>query len=364
MNLIEFQGKSLYKEFNIPTTNFVFLEIGLNQENFLEKIKTLNSEEVVLKIQTLSGKRGKRGGVKILPKSESFAAYEELSKLELGEEIFGIIAEEKISIKTEYYLSLTLDRSKRAITCIFSKEGGMDIEEVAKEKIYTETFENIDYAKALEGTENTAEIEKIIKDLYRLMQEKDTLLVEINPLVITEEGKVLAADSKVTIDDNAVFRQKIENFSSKSKDTEIEQMAHKQDIAFVELDGEIGIIGNGAGLVMATLDYVKLVVGSTPANFLDIGGGASVEKIKQSLEIVKSINPKLIWINIFAGITSCLNVAKGVIEFKEENPDYDREIVVRVIGTEEAEGQELLTKHGIKFFRSMDDAAQEIKKLI
>jgi len=364
MKLIEHQGKSLYQQHNIPTTNFVFLEPDLTEDQVAAKLETVPGDEVVMKIQILSGKRGKRGGVKIVAKEEAYPAYQELMALDLGEVVFGVMAEEKLDIDQEYYLSLTFDRSAQKVRIIFSVDGGVEIENVPHDKIHTTFYQDLTQ-DFFADSELAEELLKLTQGLHEMLLQTDAQMIEINPLVVTGEGKLIAADAKLVLDDNAHYRHAdLENYETKTGQTEAEKLAQKNDVAYVELDGNIGVIGNGAGLTMATLDYIKLVVGEEPANFLDIGGGAKAEKIVTSLSIVALKKPELCWLNVFGGITSCLEVAKGVIEFKKQNLDLDMPIVVRLMGNDQKKAIELLKENGIQSFETMQDSAEHIKKII
>ncbi len=364
MKLIEFQGKEIYEKNDIPTTVHVFLKPKMEEKEVEKAIEGIPGEEIVLKIQILSGKRGKRGGVKIVPKNKVFQAYQKLMELDLGEVVFGVLAEEKLVIAKEYYLSLTFDRSAQQVRVIFSQEGGVEIENVEHDKIHSKLYKDVNrsfYGDCAEADE----LEVLVNKLFEVAKKMDAQLIEINPLVVTEDGRLIAADSKVVLDDNAVYlHSEFVNYEKQTGQSQAEKLAEKYSIAYVELDGEVGVVGNGAGLTMATLDFVELVVGSKPANFLDIGGGANAEKVLHSLEVVKARKPKMMWLNIFGGITSCKQVALGVIEFQKKYPDCQIPIVVRVMGTDEKEAKRLLEEKGLVCFTTMEKSANYIKKEI
>jgi len=364
MKLLEFQGKGLYKYFGIPTTEFVFLGNSLSESDYINAISLIPGDEIVLKTQILSGKRGKRGGVKIVPKKDSYEYYKNLVNLDLGETNFGVLAERKIEIEKEFYLSLLVDRSLRDLRVIFSEHGGVDIEEVPKEFIKSfpvSSLSSSEFGSFLEANS----VFEIAKKLLNLSRKRDCLLVEINPLVVTKGGEVIAADSKIVIDDNALFRNSdIENYEMKEIKIEIENKARKEGLAFVNLGGDIGVISNGAGLTMATVDYIYLVTGGKPANFLDIGGGAKKEKITLSIEIVNSLGPKVIWINIFGGITDCMEVALGILDFINKNPNSKTHLVARIMGTNEDKARELLLSREIPCFKDMKESSEFIKNLL
>ncbi|MFH1455486.1 MAG: ATP-grasp domain-containing protein [archaeon] len=344
MNLTEKQGKELFSKYGIETPKQFTVD---NTEN-----------EVVVKAQILTGKRGKGGGIK-------FATLETVKDVVneiLGKEINGhkvneVLIEEKLNIEKELYCAITLDRENKGLVLVLSLSGGMDIEEVADkfpERIIKIPLNDIENLKI----NFEYDVSEVVKKMFTLTKEYDATLVEINPLVVTS-GKLVAADSKVVLDDNALFRHP--EFKKEEELTEIENKASQLGLQYVELEGDIAVIGNGAGLVMATLDVLNHY-GGKAANFLDIGGGASVEKMEQALEIVLMKKPKGILINIFGGITKCDDIATGLLEYKKQK-QLNIPFVVRLIGTNEAEGKQILTQNGIDSLDSMEDSAKKIVEM-
>lgn len=353
MNLKEYQGKKLFKEFGIsvPEGAVVF-----DIEKACDVVQKIGGE-VVVKAQILAGKRGKGGGIK-------FANMEnaaEVSSSILGNEINGhevceVLIEKKLEISKEMYLSFTVDRANKCMTLVFCEEGGMDIEEISA-KFPDKILKVVGEFKVGDLPEGVYEI---AEKLHKLVLEKDAVLAEINPLVLTDEGEFVAADAKVVIDDNALFRQE-EFLAQEAFDSEIEKKASSYGLSYVELDGDIAIIGNGAGLVMASLDTVSHF-GGKPANFLDVGGGASVEMMSKALEIVlMKKDVKAIFINIFGGITRCDEVAGGIVEYLAKC-GVAVPMVVRMIGTNEEEGRRILEGSGVKSLESMEEGAREAVK--
>lgn len=365
MKLFEYMGKELFKEYGIPVPEG---KVASSAEEAGEIASKIGS--VVVKSQILSGKRGKAGGILF---ADSVQDAKQAAEKILGTELRGftvekILVEEKIAIDKEFYLAIALDGAAKKPVVLASVEGGMDIEEVPEEKIVKE---NIDVTIGLQPfvarkitsklglAGNTAkQIQQILGKIYRMFVDLDAELVEINPLVLSGQ-KIMAADAKITIDDDALFRQK--RLPVVEERTEAEQKAHALGLSYVELDGDIAIMANGAGITMATLDIIQHYGGS-PANFLDAGGGASMEQMAKALEILLSTNPKAILINIFGGITRCDDVANAFIKVKESR-EIPVPVVIRLVGTNEQEGVNILQQHGIKAFKTMHEAAQEAVKL-
>jgi len=358
MKLKEYQGKEIFKKYGINVPNgYVITDVSQIQDDKM-------SSEIILKAQLLAGGRGKAGGIKFA----NFKNVKELSKELFQNEINGlkvneILVEDKVLIQHEYYLSITVNRSDKCLTLIFSKKGGVDIESVSSEDIVKINFydlKNEDVQKEMCEKITDKNIRNIADKMYKLMKEKDAELVEINPLVVTFNNEYIACDSKIIIDDNALFRQ--EEFLKEEELTDIEKEAKKYDLAYVELLGDIAIIGNGAGLVMSTLDVVNYF-GGKPANFLDVGGGANVEKMEHALRIVLMKNVKGVLINIFGGITRCDEIASGLVNYISKN-NVNIPIVVRMIGTNENLGKEILKKSGIDAYDSMEECAKKIVEVI
>ena len=370
MNLFEYQGKRLYEDFSIPTPKSIFVSsISSISDNH-----DLNYP-LVVKAQVQVGGRGKAGGIKV---ANNFKELIEYSNEILGMDIKGhivesLLIEEASTIQEEYYISFTLDRSAKKYLMMLSSKGGMDIEEVAQNnpddliKIYISPSEGLNTEvvnKAIKDSklnqDYNDELNDVISKLYNLFVESDCDLVEVNPLAITNKG-VSALDSKVSLDMNAVYRH--DNFMDIEKEIPIpvsEQFAKEKNLNFIKLDGTVGIIGNGAGLVMSTLDVVS-EYGGKAANFLDIGGGAKAETVTAALEVLESEdNVKSVLINIFGGITRCDLVAEGIVE-ATKGKDLKWPIIVRLDGTNSKEGLTILQENSnekITISSSMDDAAK------
>ena len=385
MNIHEHQAKQLLKKYGAVVPEGIF---ALNVEDLLEKAKSLKTDKYVLKAQIHAGGRGKAGGVKILNTLEELelAAKEMLGKILIthqtgpeGREVKRLYVEESSNIEKEFYLSCLVDRASSRIAFISSDQGGMDIEEVASnnpEKIIT-TKVDIDDQISVFDCEKVIEIFKLdyetknqainlIQSIYKMFISMDASMVEVNPMILTKERKIVCLDAKVNFDSNALFRHPeiIELRDLNEEDpTEIE--ASKHDLAYIKLDGSIGCMVNGAGLAMATMDIIKLY-GKEPANFLDVGGGASKEKVSAALKLILSDkNVKGILINIFGGIMRCDVLAQGVVEAAKEI-NINVPLVVRLAGTNFKEGKEILDTSGLKLISAdnLDDAAKKIVEAI
>ena len=386
MNIHEHQAKDILKEFGAPVSNGVVI---LSIDDIKEKIKKLNGKEFVLKAQIHAGGRGKAGGVKLIKNITELEneAKEMMGKVLVthqtgaeGKVVKRLYIEEASEISKEFYLSCLVDRQSSKIAFISSTEGGMDIEKVAAEtpkKIITNKIE-------LRNTgPNKEEIEKIIsifefdndqknivsdliKSLYRIILEKDANLIEINPLIITKDNKIVCLDAKMNFDDNAIFRRpEILKLRDLNEEDPAEIEASKYDLAYIKLNGSIGCMVNGAGLAMATMDIIKLY-GKEPANFLDVGGGASKEKVASAFKLILSDkNVKGILINIFGGIMRCDVLAQGVVDAAKEI-NLSVPLVVRLAGTNFKEGKEILDKSNLKILSASDlnDAAKKIVEAI
>jgi len=378
VDLYEHQGKELFARYGIPTGEG---RVAHTPEEARAGAEELGGGRVVVKAQVLAGGRGKAGGVKV---ADDPADAEEKTRGILGLDIKGHITrrvwvEKAISIDKEYYFSITFDRGAKANLFMLSTMGGMDIEAVAVDhpdklaRIHLNPAIGLQpyfvrrllYAAGVPKAEHKG-VGQLIAKAYEMYLGTDAMLVEVNPLVITAEGAVVAADAKVTIDDNALFRHPdIEEMRDTAAADPQEQMARERDVTYVKLDGTIGILGNGAGLVMSTLDVVDQV-GGTPANFLDVGGGADADKIVTALEVILS-DPKVeaILFNIFGGITRCDEVAKGILTALEQLT-IDVPIVVRLDGTNDVEGRKLLSDAApanVYPERTMLDAARKVVEL-
>ena len=385
MNIHEHQAKEILKKYGVAVPNGVF---GFSADDVVEKAKKLNTQKYVLKAQIHAGGRGKAGGVKILKNIEdlSKASKEMIGKVLVtpqtgsnGKEVKRLYVEESSSIKKEFYLSCLVDRASSKIAFISSNQGGMDIEEVAKlnpEKIVTtkvdvlEEIKDEDCKKIIKifNLDNKISIQgiKLIKSIYKMFISTDANLVEINPLILTQENNLLCLDAKMNFDDNSIFRHpEISELRDLNEEDPIEIEAGKHDLAYIKLDGSIGCMVNGAGLAMATMDIIKLY-GEEPANFLDVGGGASKEKVSAAFKIILSDkNVKGILINIFGGIMRCDVLAQGVVDAAKEIK-INVPLVVRLAGTNFEEGKKILDNSDLEIISAsnLSDAAQKIVKEI
>jgi succinyl-CoA synthetase beta subunit len=385
MNIHEHQAKGILKKFGASVPEGVY---ALTVEELLEKVKKLNTSKYVLKAQIHAGGRGKAGGVKILNNIEDLEseARKLLGKTLVthqtgpeGREVKRLYVEESSNIDKEFYLSCLVDRASSKIAFISSDQGGMDIEEVAAktpEKIITtkveleEEISNKDCENILKifnlNDEAKSEAIKLLKSIYKMFISTDANMVEINPLILTKENKIMCLDAKVNFDDNALFRHpEITELRDLNEEDPAEIEASKHDLAYIKLDGSIGCMVNGAGLAMATMDIIKLY-GSEPANFLDVGGGASKEKVSAAFKIILSDkNVKGILINIFGGIMRCDVLAQGVVDAAKEMK-INVPLVVRLAGTNFKEGKEILDNSGLKLIsaENLDDAAKKIVEAI
>jgi len=382
MNIHEYQAKELLKRFGAPVPNGVH---GSTTEEILNKTKLLNTEKYVLKAQIHSGGRGKAGGIKITNTLEELkqAADQILGKTLVtnqtgpkGKKVKKLYVEESSNIDKEFYLSCLVDRAKSKIAFISCLEGGMDIEEIAIKKPEKIIKTRVDVEKEISDTdcERIIEVFKLehdakdqaidlIKSIYNIFIEKDASLIEINPLVLTKENNILCLDAKINFDDNAIFRHPdISELRDLNEEDPIEIEAKKKELSYIKLDGNIGCMVNGAGLAMATMDIIKLFGGS-PANFLDVGGGASKDKVSAAFKMILSDkNVKGILINIFGGIMRCDVLALGVVEAAKEM-EIDIPIVVRLAGTNYEKGKKILDESKLKII-SASDLSEAAKKIV
>jgi len=385
MNIHEHQAKQILREFGIEVPNGVF---ALSVEDLIKKAKQLNTDKYVLKAQIHAGGRGKAGGVKILNNIDELAkASKELLGKKLitpqtgpeGKEVKRLYVEESSSIEKEFYLSCLVDRASSKIAFISSDQGGMDIEDVAKnkpEKIITtkldisEDISEDDCEKIIKifNFKDNSKLAAIslIKSIYKMFLSTDASLVEINPLILTKDKKIICLDAKINFDDNSLYRHpEILKLRDLNEENPTEVEASKHNLAYIKLDGSIGCMVNGAGLAMATMDIIKLY-GKEPANFLDVGGGASKEKVSAALKIILSDkNVKGILINIFGGIMRCDVLAQGVVDAAKEIK-INVPLVVRLAGTNFIEGKKILDNSGLKLIsaENLDDAAKKIVEAI
>lgn len=365
MKLYEYEAKEIARKYGIPVPRG---KIATTPEDAYRIAEELGA--VVVKAQVLVGGRGLAGGVKIAstPYEAMEIARGLIGSLLIGVKIESVLVEEKICISRELYLSLTIDRALRKPVFILSDMGGVEIEELARRhpervhRIYVDT--EIGYTDYMSREalfllklpwSNLSELSSIMRAMYTIMLEYDAELVEFNPLVYTCDGRLVAVDAKIIVDDNSLYRHP-ELQSLYGRDLEdYEREAKKLGFSYVELDGDIGVISNGAGLTMATMDSI-LYYGGRPANFLDIGGGASRERVKEAVKLMlKHPRAKVILVNIFGGITRCDEVALGIIEALRES-NINKPIVVRMLGTNEEEGRKILSMNNIETYTEMDEA--------
>jgi len=384
MNIHEHQAKEILKEFGAPVSDGIVI---FDANNLHEKIKNLNSEQLVLKAQIHAGGRGKAGGVKLIKKAKILEEAKKLFGKILvtpqtgpeGKEVKRIYIQKAYDISKELYLSCVIDRQSAKIAFISSTEGGVDIELVAKnnpEKIITT---KVDFKKSLSEQDikniikifnfdegQKKEASKLVNAMYNTLISKDASLIEINPLVITKDKKILCLDAKMNFDDNAIFRHpEIFKLRDLNEEDPAEIKASEHDLAYIKLDGSIGCMVNGAGLAMATMDIIKLY-GEEPANFLDVGGGASREKVSAAFKILLADkNVKGVLINIFGGIMRCDVLAQGVVEAAKE-VKLKVPLVVRLAGTNFKEGKRILDKSNLKILSAdnLNDAAKKIVEAI
>lgn len=365
MKLYEYMGKELFRQYGIPIPEGRVLREAKEAALVAQELGN-----VVIKTQILSGKRGKAGGIKFASnpeEAEEFAAFI-LNQAFHGHKAEEILVEEKLTIEQELYVAIIMDGSLKGPVLLASRYGGMDIEEVPDQdliKLPIDLHAGIQPYFCREVTRRLGlsgdlakQFSELLPRLYKLFREKDCELVEINPLVISQ-GSLIAADAKITIDDEALYRHP--KLPKVEERTAAEQKAHEIGLSFVQLDGDIAIMANGAGITMATLDTIQYY-GGAPANFLDAGGGANVEQTAQALELLLSTNPKAIFINIFGGITRCDDVAKAFLQVKQEK-SIDVPVVIRLVGTNQDLGVALLQEHGIVAYEHMQEAAEKVVTL-
>ena len=364
MKLFEYQGKELFDKYGISVPKGKLVK---NEKDFSGL-----TFPFVLKAQVPIGGRGKAGGIKSAEGADD--AKEKLSQIR-GMDIRGftvrkVLAEEKVDIEKELYLSITLDRSKRMPLIMASGEGGMDIESVPDEKIFKEWINPLIGIQSFHirgivpklklGKEEGKEVAKVISKIYKLFRDYDCELVEINPLIISKDGSVIALDSKVTINDDAMYRHP-DIVPEQFELTPLEKDAKDKGIAFIQLEGNIGVIANGAGLTMATLDALTHYQGKGGV-FLDLGGTDDPEKVKQAFELMKKAKPKVIFLNLFGGITRCDTVAKGVKEVITKE-GIDCPVVTRIKGCNEDIAKDILKDAGLITGATLQDAARKSSDL-
>ncbi len=387
MKIHEYQGKQLFRKYGVPVP---FGIAATSVEEALAAIpevqKQGGTEITVVKAQIHAGGRGKGGGVKVAKtRADAEAAVKQIFGMQLvtpqtgpeGKKVQRLLVEQGLAIDHEFYLGMLLDRTTARVTVMASREGGMDIEEVAAthpEKIIRiainpatgwQDNQSRTLAKALGMTGKVAgELAKFMTSLTRAYEELDCSLLEINPLITTKDGKVLALDAKINFDDNAMFRHpELEEMRDPNEEDAAEQEAKKWDLSYISLDGNIGCMVNGAGLAMSTMDIIKFY-GGAPANFLDVGGGATAEKVTAAFKIITSDpDVKAIFVNIFGGIMKCDTIAEGVIKAVKET-GLKQPLVVRLEGTNVDLGKKMLADSGLNIVNAADmaDGAQKVVK--
>ncbi|MCM3717174.1 ADP-forming succinate--CoA ligase subunit beta [Fictibacillus phosphorivorans] len=385
MNIHEYQGKEILRKYGVAVPNG---KVAFSVEEAVEAAKELGSTVSVVKAQIHAGGRGKAGGVKVAKNIDEVRTYAEeiLGKVLVthqtgpeGKEVKRLLIEEGCDIKKEYYIGLVLDRATSSVVMMGSEEGGTEIEEVAEktpEKIFKEVIDPAIGLQAFQArrlayninipTELVGKAVKFMLGLYTAFVEKDCSIAEINPLVVTGDGNVMALDAKMNFDSNALYRHKdILEYRDLEEEDPKEIEASKYDLSYISLDGNIGCMVNGAGLAMATMDIIKHY-GGDPANFLDVGGGATTEKVTEAFKIILSDkNVKGIFVNIFGGIMKCDIIANGVVEATKQ-VGLELPLVVRLEGTNVDLGKKILKESGLNITAadSMADGAEKIVALV
>jgi succinyl-CoA synthetase beta subunit len=382
LDLFEYQARDIFEKYQVPVLRGLIADTPEQAQKAAEQI----GGTVVVKAQVKVGGRGKAGGVKVAHSpEEAKQAAEKILGLDIkGHVVKRVMIAEGAKIAKEFYFSVLLDRSNRTFLALCSVEGGMDIEQLAEErpealaKVPIDAVKGIDLAKALEiaklggfDDELAAKVAPVFVKLYEVFKKEDTTLVEVNPLVLSEDGQIIALDGKVTLDDNAEFRHEREQMERDELDP-LEAKAKAMDLNYVKLDGEVGIIGNGAGLVMSTLDVVAYAGarhgGVKPANFLDIGGGASAEVMAAGLDVIlNDPQVKSVFVNVFGGITACDAVANGIVGALETlGSKASKPLVVRLDGNNVNEGRKILADANhplVTVVETMDEAADKAAEL-
>jgi succinyl-CoA synthetase beta subunit len=390
VDLLEYQAKELFAEYGVPVQVGEVARTADEAREIAAEFAARGNPLVVVKAQVKTGGRGKAGGVKLADgPDEAYAKASQILGMDIkGHTVHTVLIAQAVDIAEEYYLSFLLDRANRTFLSICSVQGGMEIEEVAHgspeavARIPVSPLAGVDSAKAAEiiaaGRIPAAAAEGaalLAERMWAMFTDEDATLVEVNPMAFTKDGQVLAVDGKVTLDDNAAFRQHHDRFNDLSSTDPIEARAKEKHLNYVKLDGEVGIIGNGAGLVMSTLDVVAYAGqqfgGVKPANFLDIGGGASAEVMANGFEIVLSDpSVRTVLVNVFGGITSCDAVANGIVSavamLESRGEQLDRPVVVRLDGNNAAEGRRILDEAriaAVEQVATMDGAASRAAEL-
>lgn len=385
MNVHEYQGKQVLKQYGVSVPEG---GVAFTPDEAVKVAEGLSGEIRVVKAQIHAGGRGKAGGVKLAKSLDEVRSYAEelLGKVLVthqtgpeGKEVKRLLIEEGCSIEKEYYIGVVIDRSTSRVVMMGSEEGGMEIEEVAEkspEKIFKEVIDPAVGMMPFQATrlahninipkDKVREAVKFMLALYQAFVEKDCSLAEINPLVTTTDGRVMALDAKLNFDSNALYRHpEILELRDLDEEDPKEVEASKYDLSYIALDGNIGCMVNGAGLAMATMDIIKHYDGE-PANFLDVGGGATAEKVTEAFKIILSDEKvKGIFVNIFGGIMKCDIIAQGVVEAAKQ-VELDRPLVVRLEGTNVEQGKQILSESGLEIVAadSMADGAKKIVELV
>ncbi len=368
LDLNEFQGKQVWLKYGIPVPKGVLISSAEQTASYLRDLKP----PYMVKAQVQTGGRGKAGGIKAAYSiSEAQKAVSELLGSKVKDlTVNEVLIEEKVSVKKELYIGLVVDRFNRSYVLLSSRMGGVDIDELAMKNPETiirtavdpqlgiRSFHAISIAKSLGYTgSQLTELSLIIEQFFRAFIENDAELAEINPMVETDMGKFVAVDARLLIDDNAIFRHPEYQQQTAEKRSPQQALAEKYNLTYVKLDGDIGVVGNGAGLVMATVDLLHFF-GGKPADFLDIGGGANAQTVRAAVQILLD-NPevKSVLVNVLGGITHCDEVAYGIIEAVKD-AKTKKPLVVRLVGTNEKEGQKILRDGGVNSMDSMEEAAK------
>lgn len=376
MKVHEYQAKEIFKKYGIPTPKEKMCQN-------IDEVIIAAAKEIgipcVIKAQVMVGGRGKAGGIKVAKNENELKDYaEKILSMEIkGIPVKKVLVSEAVSIVSEAYLGIINDRTTKKTVMMACKEGGVEIEEIAKQrpeaiyKVYADPLVGLMSHKAREiglflykEPKRAFECASITEKLYKLFIELDSSLAEINPLVVDTSGKLIALDAKLNFDDNGLYRHPdVESMRDRESEDENELLAREQDLSYVKLSGNIGCVVNGAGLAMATMDLVKHF-GGEPANFLDIGGSSSPEKVKNALEILlKDKNVKVIFFNIFGGITRCDDVANGILQAKKDL-NIKQPIIARLTGTNEDKAMEILKEAGLIFTQTMDQGAKKAIELL
>jgi succinyl-CoA synthetase beta subunit len=377
MKLFEHEAKDIFRAFKMPTPPG---GVAMTPKEAKERATDVG-KPVVVKAMVLAGKRGKAGGVKFADTPQEAERYaEEILKMRINDlPVEAVLIEEKLDIEQEIYAGITIDRNERKYVVIGSAAGGMSIEELAEESPEKIIMMHVDPNLGFQAFEarqmaiamgfkgkQINQLGSFFLKLWKIVEAYDVELTEINPLILTKDGRFFAADARLNIDDNSLYRHTtiIEKLKREPVDqNERERLATENDMAYVELDGNIACICNGAGLTMATLDAISLY-GGEASTFLDLGGGADAERVEKGIEIALMYpRVKAILVNIMGGITRCDDVARGILAARNDR-DITAPMVIRMVGTNEEEGQEILNKAGIPFLKTMEDAASKVVDLV